>query len=342
MKAAVRAGRRPQVTFVIPVRNDSRRLRLCLDSIARNGYPATLVEIIVVDNGSTDDSALVASNAGATVISEPNGRVAALRNRGATAARGELLAFVDADHEIGNDWIRAAVTAFAVSPDIAIVGALCHPPGNATWVQRSYDRLRARPIGRHATSWLGSGNLAIRRDVFEALGGFDTALESCEDVDLCNRVSQAGYRILSDSALRNVHFGDPSTLRALFWGELWRGRDNLVVTLRGPRTLRHLRSLLVPVADLVALIVGVVALPFLPAAALLPLIIVMGLALVRAAVMTRREEHLTAGVLLVAARCFAVALVYDCARALALVTRTGHYARRTGGSSSHVTANSHS
>jgi GT2 family glycosyltransferase len=330
----------PSVAFVIPVRDDAERLRVCLKSIARNDYPSHLVRVVVIDNGSTDGSGQVARDAGALVVAQPQGGAAQLRNAGAAAAAGQILAFVDADHEISDQWIRAAALDFSSNGDVAAVGALCDPPATANWVQRTYDRLRMKSDGRRDVDWLGSGNLAIRRAVFDEVGGFDLELQSCEDVDLCNRVKAAGYRVLSDSALRNVHFGDPSTLAALFRGELWRGRDNLKVTLRGPRTVRHFRSLLVPIVDVLAIVLAILAaLAGRTSIAWLPLAIVPALALTRTAMMLRRDDW-RAPVQL--ARCAAVALVYDLARALALLVRTSHRTRRLREPSSHVTANSHS
>jgi len=74
------------VSFIVPVRNDAARLQRCLVSIARNGT-AGLSEILVVDNGSTDDSVAVARAAGAKVIVVPEGRVARLRNEGSIEAK---------------------------------------------------------------------------------------------------------------------------------------------------------------------------------------------------------------------------------------------------------------
>ena len=146
-----------RVSFVIPVRDDARRLRACLDSIRRNHYPADLVEVIVVDNGSEDDSARVAREGRATVMSVRQGRVAELRNKGAAAARGEILAFVDADHEIGAGWIRAAATALSSDDRVVAAGALCDVPRDANWVQRQYDLLRAKPRGRQMPAGLAVG-----------------------------------------------------------------------------------------------------------------------------------------------------------------------------------------
>jgi len=127
--------------------------------------------------------------------------------------------------------------------------------------------------------------------------------------------------------LRSIHFGDPKTLKALFFGELWRGRDNLRVTFRGPRSLRHFRSALLPVGELYCLNVSVVAVlfgsPTIAAAFLIAALVPSG---IRAAGIVRRQ--LRPGIL-VALQALTVAVVFDLARALALIARGTHRARRT-------------
>jgi GT2 family glycosyltransferase len=317
---------RPLISFVIPVRNDVLRLQRCLTSIVRNDYPRELVELIVVDNNSTDGSAAAARSYGAITIKSPGDSVAAHRNRGARAALGSLIAFADSDHEIDRNWIDSAVDVLR-DPNIAATGSPYLTQPSANWVQRQYDGMRARPSQREQVSWLGSGNFAVKRAAFEHIGGFDESLTACEDVDFCNRLRLAGYQVVADPNLRSIHFGDPKTLKALFFGELWRGRDNLRVTFAGPRTFRHLRSALVPIADLVCLAAGIVSLGTgNPAIAvgwwLLPLVP----AAVKAAFILRRQ--LRRGVV-AAAQAMAVAVVFDLARALAILARGSHRARRT-------------
>jgi glycosyltransferase involved in cell wall biosynthesis len=316
---------RPLVSFVIPVRNDAQRLRRCLSSIVRNDYPRELIELIVIDNESTDGSARAAREFSAIVLKVSGESVAALRNKGARAALGSVIAFVDADHEISGNWIETAVAVLA-APDVAAAGAPYLTQPSPNWVQQQYDGLRTRPIRREEVSWLGSGNLAVKRAAFEAVGGFNPALTACEDVDLCNRLRLAGHRILADPDLRSVHFGDPQTLKAVFFGELWRGRDNLRVTFSGPRGLREWRSALIPIGELALLTAGVIALlAGHVAIALACWIAALLPSAVRAAGMVRRQ--LKPG-LVAAAQALAVAVVFDLARALALVARGSHRARR--------------
>jgi hypothetical protein len=311
------------LSFVIPVRNDAIRLRRCIDSIRANaGAPA--YELIVVDNGSEDGSADVALHAGATVLSLPRARVSEARNAGAQRATAPLLAFVDADHLLDPTWASSAMNVFA-DTRIAGAGAPYTSPTDANWVQRAYAGFRPKVTGQVPTGWLGSGNLVVRREAFLAVAGFDTTLESCEDVDLCNRLVAAGFRLVADERLRSTHLGDPRTLRALFFGELWRGRDNIRVTLRGPITLAALPSLLIPVIDLVCFAV-VLGTPWLGGlAGLAAALIFGGLTLLRAVQMFRRQASFRAVAFL---QNVAVAAVYDAARALALVVRATHRTRR--------------
>ncbi len=317
----------PALSFIVPVRNDAARLQQCLRSITAGRTDAVGIEIVVADNGSTDDSPAVARAAGAAVVLLPGIRVGELRNRAAATARGDVLAFVDADNEIGPVWIPAALRVLA-DPTVAAVGAPYQPPSPATWVQSLYDRLRRHPRTQETVDWLGSGNMAVRRTAFEQVGGFDTTLETCEDVDLCRKFRAGGYRLVADAQLHNVHHGDPRTLRHVFFGELWRGRDNVRVSLRAPRSWRTIVSAVIPVFNLLAL--ALVAVGFVSGtamgrmAAAVAAVWVVSLVGLRASLMLRgaRSRHFP--------KAFAVAAAYELGRAFALAARAGYGRRRRG------------
>jgi glycosyltransferase involved in cell wall biosynthesis len=252
---STRQERWPFISFLIPVRNDAARLRRCLTTIRDNGYPADRYEIIVVDNGSTDQSAAVGVTMGATVLTAAGLPVTGLRNMAASAARGEILACVDADHELPRDWAKHVVETLR-QPGVGAVGSYCQAPPDGTWVQRTYDLFRVRVEGCHEAEWLPGGNLAMWRTAFDRCGGFDIGLQTCEDVDICQRMRLAGLRVLSDSRLCSVHLGDPATLRSLFFGELWRGRDNLRVSFRRRLAWREMPSVVIPTANLGLMTMG--------------------------------------------------------------------------------------
>jgi len=315
------------ISFVVPVRNDATRLETCLRSIQSAQPGADSLEIVVVDNASTDRSPEVARALGAQVVTVADARVSDLRNRGAARASGDVLAFVDADNEIVPDWGRAVLDNLR-DPMVGATGSLYCAPINATWVQRAYDLLRGRTLLRADVGWLASGNLAVRRDVFQAVKGFDTSLDACEDVDLCHRIRAAGWRIVGDPRLTSVHHGDPGTLRDLFKSELWRGRDNLRVSFRNPIMWTAIPSAVLPMIDATLLGVGIGGLlAFLAGrsrgvyaifAALFLFLCGALVKVMRAAGRARGTSSLNILQTLVAA------CVYDVARALALFTRTSH------------------
>jgi GT2 family glycosyltransferase len=321
-----------QLSFVVPVRNDAARLDRCLRSILAD-RPSVPFEIIVADNGSTDDSADVARRAGATVVSLPNRAVSDVRNQAAASAQGELLAFVDADHELGPGWTNTALQLFATSSAWA-AGADYHAPADGTWVQRMYDRLRPHAEGPQNALWLPSGNLVVRRCAFEQVGGFDTTLESCEDVDFCRRIREAGGTLTECGALHSVHHGDPRTLRALFVAELWRGRDNLRVSLRERLTLRSAPSIIVPVLHLLTMVGALAGLIGAVVGrgigwTIVSVLVAASLSGARALRLLSRvpPRERRAGQVL---RAWVLVAVYDAARALALVFRASHDVRRRG------------
>jgi hypothetical protein len=311
------------ISFIVPVRNDAARLQVALESIHRNTCAAT--EIIVADNGSTDASAAVARRFGAVVLDLPGLRVSQMRNHAARIARGDVLAFVDADNEIAAEWIEVALNVLS-APDVGATGHLCVPPPGGNWVQHTYHLLRVSAPGQQDVEWLGSGNLAVRRELFLQIGGFDETLTTCEDVDLCARIRELGTRIVRDSRLRNIHHGDPATLGEVLRGEIWRGRDNLRVSLRPPLSWRTLASLGVSCAVLLGLVL-VAAAPLCPAPSLVlaaGLLTAVGVVILRAWRMLRGQSigaglsvrHLFQTVL--------VATAYELGRALALVVRLPH------------------
>jgi glycosyltransferase involved in cell wall biosynthesis len=322
---------KPRVSFIIPVRNDAARLEVCLRSVHRNSHAPGQIEIVVVDNGSTDGSSKVALAFGAKVVPVEAVRVSELRNRGARHATADVFAFVDADHEIVAGWVYAALDCLQM-PTVGACGALCHAPADGTWVQRGYGHLRGAVGRQQDVDWLGSGNMAVRRQAFEALGGFDASLDTCEDVDLCHRLRAQGFRVLSDARLRNIHYGDPRTLRDVLASERWRGRDNLRVTFRRPIAWASVPSAVLPVLHIALLAVALIGLLAAPvigragllvaAAAFAGVLAATTLHVIRAALRAKRV-HFS---LLV--QTFAVACAYDVGRALAVVSRAPHRAIR--------------
>ncbi|MEM7586460.1 MAG: glycosyltransferase [Acidobacteriota bacterium] len=241
----------PKLSIIVPVRDHAAELELCLQAIRASAQGHDEVEVLVVDTGSTDGSLEVARQAGIEVVDAGRVTAAAARNAGARRAQGDLLAFVDADIVIAPSWVAVALSALEVM-DIAATGTRPFAPQDANWVQNTVGLMRSHPESCRPARWLSSCNCVIRREVFERVGGFDPSYTTCEDTELSFRLRRQGFRLLDEPRLACVHLGDPRTLRGVFLSELWRGRDNLRVTVQ-PGELRDKISGLVPVIELAAM-----------------------------------------------------------------------------------------
>jgi glycosyltransferase involved in cell wall biosynthesis len=322
-----RADMSPILSIIIPVRDDPKNLKRCLASLLAADHPSGGMEIIVGDNGGGKECADIAAHAGAKVIKLPRMNVASVRNGAAKHARGLYLAFIDADHTIEPGWMKAAIDIFN-QPNTGAAGAPYSTPQSGTWVQRSYDRFRQRPGEIRPVEWLGSGNLIVRSEVFNEINGFDTSLETCEDVDLCGRIRKAGYFLLANPAMGSVHWGDPATLKAVFRGELWRGRSNLQVSFRKPYTLRNLVSAFIPLGNLASFLISILAAILYPhlwiVCIFVPVIFWILSITLRFARMREKNERFS---LITAVHNLAVAAVFEAGRALALVMHSNHRRR---------------
>ena len=128
----------PMVSVIIPVKNEAKRIVACLESILSINYPQERYEIILVDNGSTDETGQIGKGYGAKVFVHPDLTISGLRNVGASAALGSLLGFIDADVIISKDWLTAAIDCLNRSPDTGCVGCYPFPPEQNGWVAKSW------------------------------------------------------------------------------------------------------------------------------------------------------------------------------------------------------------
>jgi GT2 family glycosyltransferase len=218
----------PLVSFVIPVFNSEKDIERCLGSIQQLNIAPEISEVVILDNGSTDQTHRILKELEVAFHVMPNVTVSALRNRGAALAKGRYLAFVDSDVELSRDWLQNGLRVF---DDVAVVASGCFPgvPGDATWVQRTWDlhqRRRYDALTPRFTKWLSSMNLIVRRDAFLAVGGFNEELQTAEDVDLCYRLGQHGA-LLYNPAMEAVHWGEARDLKIFWRKEVWRGLGNL-------------------------------------------------------------------------------------------------------------------
>jgi glycosyltransferase involved in cell wall biosynthesis len=187
----------PDISVIVPVRDRAGVIGPCLDSILASDYPADRLEVVVVDNASSDGTADVLRSYGARIraVYEPKRGPAAARNAGLRVARGEAIAFTDSDCIVDRAWVARVVAPLADRTLGAVGGCIrALPSGNGVehFGERIHDHARA--IQEFRPAYLITMNLAARRDLLQQLHGFDERLIRCEDVDISYRIAQAGYR----------------------------------------------------------------------------------------------------------------------------------------------------
>jgi glycosyltransferase involved in cell wall biosynthesis len=208
---------RPLVSVVVPNYNFESTLGLCLSAIQNQTYQP--IELILVDDGSTDDSIAIAERLGVRVLrTERNQGAGAARNLGVEHAKGDILVFVDSDVAIAPDAIEVAVSMLEENPDVAVVCSI-HDPEPLIRDSR-FEEYRALQYyhwtisSEGPISFLFSAMCALHRSVFEDVGPFKPWLRHNDEVDYGNRLTQR-YTMVLTSKIRSRQDHDDRLLPLL-------------------------------------------------------------------------------------------------------------------------------
>jgi glycosyltransferase involved in cell wall biosynthesis len=185
----------PKISVVIPALNEAAMLPLCLHALQEQDYLGR-VEIIVVDNGSTDDTAAIAQSFGARVVREQKRGIVVARIAGFKAAKSDIIVSTDADTVTPTDWLSNLERVLRDQKYAGVVGAYCLYKPNTPMKRlaqhliptiRMFDHL----FGGH----FAGANFAVRREAYESIGGFNPDFATGEDVDLSYRLRKQGYKL---------------------------------------------------------------------------------------------------------------------------------------------------
>lgn len=184
---------KPYASVVVPAYNAAATITACVTALKSQGYDSPY-EIIVVDDGSSDDTATLAEAAGARVLTGPRHRPAAARNIGIAAATGLIIACTDADCEPAVDWL-AQLTAPLANPQIAAAkGTYATRQRSlvARFVQLEYEDKYDHMAGVETIDFVDTYSAAYRRETLAQRGGFDERFDYLEDQELSFRLAAAG------------------------------------------------------------------------------------------------------------------------------------------------------
>lgn len=216
----------PFVSIIIPVRNEGSILGKCLESIQALDYPKDKIEIIVADGVSGDNSRQIAVDFGAVVVENERKIVASGRNSAFKIAKGEIIAFTDADCRLDKNWLKEALKYFNDAAVAGVGGPNFTPDeesdfgkavgfvfgerifaGGSTYARafKTVQEVRALP----------GCNAIYRRAVLDKVMPQDETLLTCDDVEMNKKITDSGYKLLYTPDVYVWHYRRP-TFRKLF------------------------------------------------------------------------------------------------------------------------------
>jgi glycosyltransferase involved in cell wall biosynthesis len=245
-----------KLSFVIPAYNEAAWIERCLQQIAmaveacRAGQDHEFdksfdkdfdVEYIVADNNSTDATAQLAAQAGATVVFEPVNQISRARNTGAKAASGDWLVFIDADCEL---------SAGLLGDLLALIKADEHVGCGSLVAMQDMPRMARRLLAYWTwlsvkLNWAAGSFVACRADAFAALGGFNEQLYVAEEIDFSRRIKKYARRQQSKFTVLRNHPLQTSNRKVRLYSEQELRAQILRLFLRPRKTMRDKAALAV-------------------------------------------------------------------------------------------------
>jgi GT2 family glycosyltransferase len=222
-----------KISVVLPVRNEADCIGRLLEQLLRQTYPADRYEILVADGGSTDRTReevwKKAANSAVSVrvVDNPGVRSGAGRNAGVAEAMGDIILFIDGHCEVPSPRLLEDTARLMRETG---ADCLCRPQPLIAYAPQGTGKIiadaRASTLGHGRDSLIynmthsgfvhpASSGATYRREIFEALGGYDTSFDACEDVEFNTRVHEAGYKAYTDPSVA-VYYEPRKSFAGLF------------------------------------------------------------------------------------------------------------------------------
>jgi cellulose synthase/poly-beta-1,6-N-acetylglucosamine synthase-like glycosyltransferase len=254
-------------SVVVPAMNAGDTIGECLESLLVQTTPREQYEVIVVDDGSSDETRDVAVRYQVSIMAQPHDGPAAARNRGAAAAKGEIVLFTDADCVPETDWIIEMLRPFE-DPQVSGVKGAYRTQQVAVlprFVQYEYEERYQRMAKLRWIDFIDTYSAGYRREVFLATGGFDTRYPdaSVEDQELSFRLAEHGHKLVFNPRAI-VYHQHPETLKAYFGRKFSIGYWKVMVLRRYPG--KALRDSHTPQTLKMQMLLSLMLLPLVPLA----------------------------------------------------------------------------
>jgi glycosyltransferase involved in cell wall biosynthesis len=212
----------PCISFIVPAFNEQSFIDRCLSSIVSECERADIkYQLIVVDNGSTDATAVLAKKYTNDVYRIERASVSHARNFGVVKAKNDIIAFIDGDVEITSNWADKikAKYAYQIANMNFVTGSQCRVPNNGSWIEKHW-------FSNLVDQLLGGANIITTTAAFRKIGGFDESLKTGEDYDFCERAITAKLEFTKEPRYEAVHLGFPRDIRNFLRREYWHGEGD--------------------------------------------------------------------------------------------------------------------
>ncbi len=266
-----------RASVIIPLYNDATSISACIEALLVQNANQQF-EIIVVDDGSTDNSAELVANYPVRLFKQQNAGPAAARNVGGYNAKTDILIFLDADCIAAPNWLDSILKAFEnLNTDVvtgAIVPATQHMM--ARLIQLEIEERYCKLANSSRVDFFASVAFAIRRERFIAVGGFREDFRYNEDVELAYRLNASGTQMVFLDTPRVAHFhpeGWKNYFMMKFWRGVWRMRLYRLFPQKAVSDSWTPQTLKLQTVSGLGVVMTTIATPFYPPAGWLVLIL---------------------------------------------------------------------
>ena len=214
------------VSIIIPAYNEEKYIAGCLQSIVNvNDKRPYDMEIIVIDNGSTDKTAVIASKFTDRVYTSDKENVSTARNYGASLAKGDLFVFLDADVRLTDQWgIALTQNINNIINKAILTGARYFVRDDPSWLEANWFE----PLSKKPVDYINGGNILLSRKSFSQIGGFDELLETGEDYEFSVRAKKNNVDVVLNPQFVVMHDGYPSNIKDFVRREIWHGKGDFL------------------------------------------------------------------------------------------------------------------